>query len=81
MTTSTANRILKAIQRQETARGTFIPELNKYRLKLHFPELTIGKTTIPAGCSKDTIWASSPLDAMTLAATQWRMAEWVEVVQ
>ena len=81
MTTSTANRILKAIQRQETARGTFISELNKYRLKLHFPELYLAGTTIPAGCSKDIIWATSPLDALTLAATQWKMAEWVEVVR
>jgi len=80
MTTSSANRIIKAIQRQETARGTFIPELNKYRLKIHYPEIICAGTIIPAGCSKDTIWASSPLDAMTLAATQWKMAEWVEVI-
>jgi len=80
MTAASANRILRAIRRQETARGANVPELQKYRLKMYYPEIICASTTIPAGCSKDTVWATSPLDALKFAVSHWKMAEWVEVI-
>ena len=68
------------IQESKTESGTNTPELNKYSLKLHFPELQVAGTVIPAGATKDTVWAANRFDAIRWAAKKWKMAKRVEVI-
>ena len=68
------------IHDSKTPTGTNTPELSKYILILHFPELQVAGTTIPAGITRDTVWAVSKWDAIRFAAKQWRMANRVEVI-
>jgi len=77
----TINTSSNPIQRGKTPTGTNTPGLSKYRLSVHFPDLRIGKTTIPAGVDRKEVWGTSPLDACQWTAEHFRAAEWVEVVQ
>ena len=63
----------------KTPTGTNTPELNKYRLSVHFPDLRVGKTLVPAGVDRKEVWGTSPLDACKRMAEHFRAAEWVEV--
>ena len=65
-------------QGSKTPKGT--NTLSKYSLKLHFPELQVAGTTIPASITRNTVWAVSKWDAIRFAAKQWRMANRVEVI-
>ena len=81
MTVNTSNN---PVQGSKTPMCTFTPpysRLCKYRLSVHFPDLRIGKTTIPAGADRKEVWGVSPLDACQWMAEHFRAAEWVEVVQ
>ena len=76
----TTNTNISPIQGSKTPTGRNTPELSKYILILHFPELQVAGTTIPAGITRDTVWAVSKWDAIIFTAKQWRMAKRVEVV-
>ena len=76
----TNNANINPIQQGKTESDTNTPELSKYSLELHFPELQVAGTTIPAGVSKDTVWAANRFDAIRWAAKKWKMAKRVEVI-
>ena len=67
------------VQGSKTPTGTNTPELSKYSLILHFPELQVCKTLIPAGVDRKEVWGVSPLDACQWMMGHFRAAEWVEV--
>jgi len=62
-----------------TDTNTNTPELSKYRLSVHFPDLQIDKCLVPAGVDQKEVWGVSPLDACQWMAGYFRAAEWVEV--
>jgi len=69
-----------SIRGSKTPTGTNTPELSKYTTLVHFPDLRIGKTIIPAGVDRKEVWGISPLDACQWMADHFRVAEWVEVI-
>ena len=77
----TANVSNNPIQGSKTPTGTNTPELSKYTTLVHFPDLRIGKTTIPAGVDSKEVWGVSPLDACRWMAEYFTAAEWVEVIR
>jgi len=65
---------------------TFTPakpqkELKRYHVRLHFPELKVGKVTIPAGVDDDTVWATNKFDAIRYTAKRYKAASRVEVIR
>jgi len=75
----TANTHHTPAQGSETPTGTNTPELSKYILDVHFPDLQVDKCFIPAGVDSKEAWGVSPLDACQWMAGYFRAAEWVEV--
>ena len=75
----TANVSNTPIQGSKTPTDTNTPELSKYRLLVHFPDLQADKCLIPAGVDSKEVWGVSPLDACQWMAGYFRAAEWVEV--
>ena len=75
----TANVSNNPIQGSKSETGTNTPELSKYTTLVHFPDLRIGKTLVPAGVDRKEVWGTSPLDACKRMAEHFRAAEWVEV--
>jgi len=67
------------IHESKTPTGTNTPELSKYTALVHFPELQVGKTLIPAGVDCKEVWGTSPLGACQWMAGHFRAAEWVEI--
>jgi len=61
--------------------GTFTPRIKKYLVRVHFPDMHIGRTFIPAGVSRKVVWGTSPLDACQWMAEHFDSAEWVEVIK
>jgi len=76
MITNTPN---SPIQQGKTPTGTNTPELSKYTALVHFPDLQVGKTLVPAGVDSKEVWGTSPLDACRWMTEHFRAAEWVEV--
>ena len=78
---ATAKNLLHApMHGSKTPVGRNTPELSKYTTLVHFPDLRIGKTLIPAGVDRKEVWGTSPLDACQWMAEHFRAAEWVEVL-
>ena len=75
----TANTSNAPAQGSKSETGTNTPELTKYRLSVHFPDLQVGKCLVPAGVDRNEVWGVSPLDACQWMAEHFRSAEWVEV--
>jgi len=75
----TANTPNTPVQGSKTPIGTNTPELSKYLLSVHFPDLQADKCFIPAGVDSKEVWGVSPLDACQWMAEHFRAAEWVEV--
>jgi len=75
----TANTHHTPARESKTPTDTNTPELSKYSLSVHFPDLQVGKTRIPAGVDRKEVWGVSPLDACQWMAEHFRSAEWVEV--
>ena len=75
----TANVSNTPIQGSKTPTDTNTPELSKYRLLVHFPDLQADKCLIPAGVDSKEVWGVSPLDACQWMEEHFRAAEWVEV--
>jgi len=74
------------VQGSKVEAGTKAPakpekELKRYHVRLHFPELKVGRTVIPAGIKVKGIWATSPLDACIHMSDMWKVAIWAEVVR
>ena len=75
----TANTSNTPTQGSKSETGTNTPELSKYSLSVHFPDLQEGKCFVPAGVDQKEVWGVSPLDACQWMAGYFRAAEWVEV--
>ena len=75
----TANTNISPTQGSKTPTGTNTPELSKYTALVHFPDLRVGKTLVPAGVDRKEVWGVSPLDACQRMAEHFRAAEGVEV--
>jgi len=79
---ATAKNLLHApMHGSKTPTGTNTPDLNKYTTLVHFPDLRIGKTLIPAGVESKVVWGISPLDACQWMMGHFTTAEWVELVR
>jgi len=68
------------VQGSNCEAGTFAPRIKKYLVRVHFPDMHIGRTFIPAGVSRKEVWGTSPLDACQWTAGYFTAAEWVEVI-
>ena len=66
-------------QGSKTPEGRNIPELNKYRVRLHFREIVCAGNIIPKGTSTEIVWGTSPLDAIVHQVNRYKDPEMVLV--